>query len=398
MTMSNLHRLQLLVGVLFFGFVLPAKAQAECVALVGGEAFVEGAFKKGLTVMTQDERIVAVGGDVNVPKGCRRIDAKGKIVTPGLIHPLSNIGLVEVELEAHSVDSRGPESPQGVRASFGVHEAYNPRSVAIPVARIAGVTSALIAPGGGIVSGTGAWVDLKGASQGETVKRTNVAVYANLGRGEGSRATKLHILRTLLNEARIYQKKKPDWEKQKFRRFQFSFVELEAMLPVLKRELPLVVYADRASLAKAKVPVIVNAMVNAPENFDRIYARADNAMILSNAGVPVMLTASRFGAADVRKLTQAAGNAVRAGMDHDKAIAALTQVVAETFGMTDYGKIAVGARANLVVWSGDPLELSTLAEHVLISGQTIPLVSRQTKLRERYRVLPGTSPNPSFDY
>ena len=96
-----------------------------------------------------------------------------------------------------------------------------------------------------------------------------------------------------------------------------------------------------------------------------------------------------------RKLAQAAGNAVRAGLPHADAIKAITQNPADAFGMTKLGRLSPGARANVVVWSGDPLELSSSPKHVFIGGKPIPLVSRQTRLRDRYRTLPG-SPAPAL--
>ena len=143
-----------------------------------------------------------------------------------------------------------------------------------------------------------------------------------------------------------------------------------------------------AALAEKKIPVLIDPLLESPESFDRMGARADNAKRLHEAGVQVMF--STFWTHNMRTLAQVAGNAVRAGLPKRAGIDAITRVPAEAFGMTDRGAIAVGKRANLVVWSGDPLEVTSAPERVLIGGKDAPLVSRQTRLFQRYKELPGT--------
>jgi imidazolonepropionase-like amidohydrolase len=144
-------------------------------------------------------------------------------------------------------------------------------------------------------------------------------------------------------------------------------------------------------LARRKIPVIVDPMENLPTRFESLHARSDQPAILSRAGVNVIL--STFTGHQVRNLWQAAGNAVRFGMDHDAAIRAITEAPAAAFGVPDRGKIEPGAVANLVVWSGDPLDTATRVEHVIVRGRELPLDSRQRRLLERYRTLPVTRAN-----
>lgn len=139
-------------------------------------------------------------------------------------------------------------------------------------------------------------------------------------------------------------------------------------------------------LAARKVPVVVQPTLNLPERFEKLGARADNAALLRKAGVPVIL--STFSTHNVRKLRQAAGNAVRAGMSHADALEAVTAAPARALGRDDIGTIEAGKAADLVVWSGDPFELSTRVERLYINGEPASLDNRQQKLFERYQQLP----------
>lgn len=143
-------------------------------------------------------------------------------------------------------------------------------------------------------------------------------------------------------------------------------------------------------LAASNTAVVVNTLDNLPRNFDRLGARLDNAMILHNAGVTVAFSA--FQSANARRVRFFAGNAVANGMSWPEALAAITASPAEIWGLDDAGTLTVGKRADLVVWNGDPLDVNTWAERVMIGGEWMPMRSRQTRLRERYRDLGGATP------
>ena len=421
MRLTLLHIVGLVAAI-----AAPSTAAATpCTVIAGGTVHTpEGAVSSGTVVIIGTD-IASVGASVTIPDGCREVDASEAVVTAGFVHPQSVLGIVEVGLERASVDLRPDGSHDPVHPSFAVHESYNPDAVAIPVTRIAGVTSAIVVPQEGTFSGWSAWVDLAGNTQAETVQKPQLAQHLRLGSRDGARGTALHRASLLFDEATRYAKNRGDWLKNKHRAFRFGAAELEAILPVLKRQVPLVVHADRASdieaalrlaetyglrmilasateawrhaevLAERKIPVILDPITNAPESFDRYFARGDAAAVLSKAGVPVVLTTSDFTSHNLRKLAQAAGNAVRSGMPHAAALAAVTSVPADAFGMPRHGRLTAGARANVVVWSGDPFELSSSPRHVFIAGKEISLVSRQTRLRDRYRTLPG-SPAPAL--
>jgi imidazolonepropionase-like amidohydrolase len=405
--------------------VLPySDARAEepgSVAITHAKVYLPGerAPLEDATVVLANGKIAAVGVQVAVPPGARVIDGHGKTVTPGFIDARAAVGVVEIDQEAQTdeTDVRGTFAP-GLRMIDG----YNPRSALVPIARAGGVTSVVVAPSQGLLEGQSAFVDLAGDTVDDAVVRPAIAQNARVDEdiaqsSAGTRGGMWMMLREALEDARFYGAHRAQYDANGARHLSLRRVELEALQPVIRGEQPLVLEAHRASdieaalrlgqefklrlvlqgasegwmiagaIARAKVPVIVDPMENLPALFDRLHARTDNAALLSAAGVKVVI--STFSAHQARLLWQHAGNAVRLGMDHDAAIRAITETPAEVFGVQGYGKIEPGAVANVVVWSGDPLETSTTAEHVFVRGKEQSFETRQRLLLERYRVIEG---------
>jgi imidazolonepropionase-like amidohydrolase len=271
-----------------------------------------------------------------------------------------------------------------------------------------------------LISGQSAWVDLDGATAAEAVAAAPLALHVHLdgdAPGEGAgHGTAILKVREAFDDARTFQKSRAAWERNQTRRFAPSRLDLEALAGALDEKLPVVFHVDRAAdilaalaiarefklrpviaggaeawkvattLAAAKVPVIIFPLQQ-PSSFDALGAREDNAALLDKAGVAVGV--STGDTHNARKLRQVAGNAVRSGLPYEAALAAITRVPAEALGMgARYGTLAVGKAANLVVWSGDPLEIGTQVLDVVIRGRRIPLKSRQSALLEKYRRLP----------
>jgi imidazolonepropionase-like amidohydrolase len=355
---------------------------------------------------------------VAIPAGAVRIDAAGRIVTPGLFDSGTNLGLVEIEAVDASVDVRAPTQEDLVAAGFRVLDGINPSSMVIPVTRIAGVTTAMSRPQGGLFAGQGAIIDLLGETQEAMIVREPAAMFANMGeaaRGavQGARGATTMLFREVLEDARAYGANRQSFERREFRELSVDRIDLEALQPVLAGEMPLVVEAHRASdirtllrlareygfrpivyggteawmvaeeLARERVPVIVKVLQNLPESFEKLGATYENADRLNRAGVPVAITTGdTFRSFTLR---QEAGNAVAHGMDHAEAMRAITLYPAQIWGVAeDYGSLEVGKVANVVVWDGDPLELLTPVTNLIIRGQEVPLVSRETLLRDRY--------------
>ncbi len=403
--------------------LLPASAAAEesaPVAIVHGTVYVPGdhAPLEDATVVLWRGKVLAVGTDVAVPPDARVVDARGKVVTPGFIDADTTVGVVDVDLEATANDTDArPEMAPAAR----MIDSYNPRSVVVPITRAGGVTSVIVTPRAGALRGQSAFVDLAGDTVAEALVRPVVAQYASVDermaqRMGGTRSTLWLGLREALEDARFYATHRAQYDANAVRPLSLRRPNLEALVPVVRGEQPLVVSAHRASdieaalrlgdelklkivlegaseawmvaddIARHKVSVIVDPLENLPERFDRLHSRSDNAALLSRSGVHVVI--STFAAHEARLLWQRAGNAVRLGMDHDDAIRAVTEAPADAFGLKGYGRLEKGAVGNVVVWSGDPLETSTRVEHVFIRGKEEPLETRQTLLLNRYRRLP----------
>jgi imidazolonepropionase-like amidohydrolase len=402
---------------------IATSARAQTIAITGGTVYpVSGPKIDGGTVLLRDGMIAAVGADVAIPDGAARVDATGRWVTPGLIHLRTTLGL-------RLLDSGGQEETQEdvaegeVKAAFNVAEALDPASMTIPVARMEGITSAVAAPSDGLIPGQAALIDLAGARVDEMLVKAPVAMLADLSEGGkesggGSRAGAVLRLRRVLRDALEYAQRKEDFRRAQIQPLAATAEDLEALQPVLRGELPLFVIANRRSdiesalriagefklriaiyggveawqaapaLVAAKVPVILEPLTDVP-SFDALGARLDNSTLLREAGVAVV--AAQSDAAHFRDLRQAAGNEVRNGMPWAEALRSVTLAAAEVALVGDrYGSLDAGKVGNVVVWSGDPLELSSRVEHLFIRGRAVPLVSRQTELLERYRRLPPT--------
>lgn len=408
--------------VIGLGLVGSARAEAPCVVLAGGKAWLPGARLAEVDLVLRAGRIEAVGAGVS-GSGCARVDASGKTITAGFVDPYTSLGLVEISGEDSTVDTElkalHQDGQSAIRAAVRASLGYNPRSIAIPVTRLHGVTSAVVVPTGGLVSGGAFWVDLAGESRAAIV-REPIAMVANLGARAESRASGMYVFDLALKEALLWMKQKGAWEKRQRADFETPTLDLEALGPVVRGEIPVLANVNRAAdiesllalsegtkvrfvlvggaeawlvakeLAARKVPVIVDPLLYGPGGFDQLRARPDNAALLAAAGVPVMM--SVMNTHQTRKLRQVAGNAVREGLRWEDALLAVTERPAEAFGLAGYGRLEAAAVANVVVWSGDPFELSSRAERVYIRGVEVPKTSRQTELRDRWRRIAPESP------
>lgn len=375
------------------------------------------------TVIIRNGKIAAVGTKVRIPSGAKVFPGDGAVVTAGLIDASTTLGLVEVSMVSEANDGFfSSEADDKVHAAFRVVDGYNARSVAIPIAHSGGVTSVVASPRGSLISGQAALMRLTGKSTAGATVRTPIAMVATLGSrvmgGSPSRGVVIERLREVLDDARQYKSMRGAYQRNQARQFSAERLDLEALQPVLAGRMPLVIRAHRASdllaaarmagelkikviieggteawvvadaLAEAKIPVVLDPLENLPYNFDRIRARNDNATRLAKAGVKVAIS-TLGSASNVRRLRQLAGNAVANGMPWHQALDSITRVPAELYGAKKLGRIDVGAPADLVVWSGDPLELSTSPLAVIIAGEMMPMTSRQTLLRDRYRQIPS---------
>ena len=410
-----------------------ASLQAQTVAITGGTVYpVSGPAIQNGTVLMRDGKIVAVGADVAVPAGAQRIDASGKIVTPGLIDAATTLGLIEIGGEPQTRD-RNANGTDGIAASFRAWDGLNSESVNWAPARNEGVTSAVVLPAGGLVSGGAAMVDLAEGTAAQMIRRAPVVMVAQIddprAAQTGARGELIGKLRNLIEDVKFYQAHKADYDRAATRNLTAPRVDLEAMIPVVEGKLPLAIAAERVDdieaalrlakeynlkimimggaeawlaandLAAAHVPVVAGAMNNIPSSFETLNQRQENLGILSKAGVPVAIIGNNGDGDEelfnVRNVKYEAGNAVAYGMTHEAALRAVTLAPAEMFGVADHvGSLQPGRDANVVIWSGDPFEFSTRAEHVYIHGRDVISPSRQDMLTQRYKTLPPKYSQP----
>lgn len=417
----------LLGGVWVVALALSATAlSAETVAITGGRVVTLGPAGTidGGTVLIQDGKIRAVGRDVSIPAGARRIDATGKMVTPGFMDSLARLGLVEVGAVEETVDTR-TENDQ-ITAAFNVADALNPRSMLMATNRVEGLTRAVVAPapGSSLIAGQGALIHLGGSN--DFLLRSPTGMFAVLGStgarfAGGSRAAGMLQLREVLHDAREYARDRKSYEQGNRRELAVSRLDLEALQPVLEGKMPLVLAVNRASdvqaalrmakeeklklilagcgecwvvageIAAAKVPVLITPLNNLPGNFDVLGATLENAARLHRQGVTfAFMSVSAHEAYSIR---QQAGNAVSYGLPWEAALAALTSAPARLWGIDEsYGTLEPGKDADVVVWTGDPLEVVNWAEAVFIRGAQMPMTSRQMELRDRYKDVGGATP------
>ncbi len=416
--------------------LISSSVLAENVAIVGGKVVTggpEGTIENG-TVLIVDGKISAVGAGLPAPEGYRLIDAGGRYVTTGLMVPYSSLGVQEINLEKSTVDHIvnspspffKPASKVPFSAAFDISYAINPKATAIPVTRIEGITRAVVAPAGTdkIFAGQAAIIDLAGNFDFLTKSRAAMLVeYGISGKDKagGSRGTAMVYLIKALEEAQAAaqppkRSRKKGAGAASGKGMLLHPMDLAALLPVIKGEVPMVVIASRAAdlmslvglkerfadldlvilggaeawmvadaLAAAEIPVILDPTANLPSSFEALGSTLENAARLQAAGVMIAIANGGSPGHNSRLITQAAGIAVAHGLDWDAAFAAITINPARIFGVDgQLGSLEAGKLADVVIWDGDPLELMASPDMVFINGQETPLVSRQTKLRDRY--------------
>ena len=334
-------------------------------------------------------------------------------MTPALFAGITAAGLSEIGMVYEAVDSRLNELYTGLmHPEFDVRKAYNPLSSVVPVTRIEGYGYTLLAAAFGdrTISGQGSLVRFDGgfdSFEGNTIVFVNVDGYSGNKIG-GSRAAHWMLLETafsplttkqgngfwlthnehpLINQTgRATLKNARENGIFVFRANRASDI-LQALAFSQQHSLNAVIsggqeaWIVREELVASGTPVVINALDNLPGSFDGLGARLDNATLLHEAGITLLFTSGETH--NARKLRQVAGNAVANGLPYEVAIAAMTSLPAEIFG----GKprmIAPGLRADVVIWSGDPLDVSSAADQVIIDGKLDPMTSRQTELLQRY--------------
>jgi imidazolonepropionase-like amidohydrolase len=416
---------------------ISAFAQDNPVALKGGKLLTvsHGVIENG-TVVMQGGKITAVGAanTVNVPANAQVIDATGMTIYPGLIDSESQLGLTEISAENMTNDL--VELSDEIMPHMHTAEAFHAESALIPVARMNGITNAVVAPeGGDTLPGQDSFIQLAGANSSEMLLIRDNAMPLNFTGDERRNkggfekrkfpSTRMGLaaqLRQAFIDAQDYKAKLVDFDRKKADAAQNKKPEplapkrdlkLEALIPYLEGKKTIVLAAESPSdlqtavrlanefklkfvlnhiahsqpvldyVASLKVPVIVGPIYEAPkedERYDTIYSLPAQ---LYKRGVKIVFAS--YSAHNVRNLPDQAGFATAFGLPYDEALKAITLNAAEVWGVADQlGSLDVGKTANVVMAKGDPLDVKTDVKQVFIQGRAIPMTSRQTQLRDEY--------------
>ncbi len=430
-------------------------AQAATVAIINARILSPNAAEiANGTVVVRDGKIVSVGAGGATPAGAQVVDAKGGVVTPGFVAVNSSLGAVEIS----AVGDDASVNSNDLGAAFDIQYALNPDSVVIPVARLGGITSAIVTPraeggqgGAGehddsgvegtsgaatsdhahsLFAGQAAVIQL--AKGQEMLVKPRVAMVSPFGEAGakvagGARGANFVLLKEALGDVRAYMRNRAAFERAGYRDLSLSRADLEALIPVVEGRMPLVAVANRASdiravlklareeklkliltgaaeawrvapeIAAAGVPVILNPVLDRPTSLETLGSTLENAARLEKAGVVVAIEGNS-GAHRAHEMRYNAGIASANGMTRQGALAAITLNPARIFGVADrLGSLEPGKDADLVIWSGDPFEPLSRPQLILVRGEAQPLRSRQLELRDRYLDLKRPMP-PGYTY
>jgi len=433
-------RIQTLLAGAVAALALVGPAAAQDVAITGGRVLTGTSVIENGTVVVRNGRIVSVGTGA-APAGLRTIDARGQVVTPGFVAVDSGLGGSEVGSVRGSNDLSN--NANTLSAAFDLSYGLDPWSFTLPVARLGGVTRAVVTPqhagsGGGhshddsdfagaghggfqspgLFAGQAAVIKLGGADILVKPRVAMVAPFGEAGKGVagGARGAEFVLFKETLAEVRLYARNKAAYDRAALRDLSLSRADLEALIPVANGSMPLIVSVNRAAdiqqvlrlareegvkvildgaaegwlvaeeIAAAKVPVLLHPITNLPGNFEMRAARMQNAAALNAAGVVIAIKGNEGSTHRARDIRYNAGNAVSHGLPFAAAIQAITVNPARIFGFDgQFGELKPGAAGDVVVWSGDPLEPLSQPSAVFIDGVEQPLQARNLLLRDRYR-------------
>ena len=399
---------------------LAATSQAETIFVDNATIATQtsqGTFEAA-DIIIKDGIVLRIGAELTAPDNATIIEGDKLYVTPGFFAPFSHVGLVDVSLEKSTNDVRSGEAVTS--ASESAADSFNPKAAAIANTRIEGITRIGAVPSAThhIISGTGLVANTSGRFN--SIENEAAFIFIRLGEdgasiAGGSRAAALAQLRAALNDGLSYPARFNEADNGDT----LSRFDAAAMVSAVRGQIPIMIEADRASdllrIAKIKkdysrlniiivgaaeawmvsdqvkaagLKLLIDPHDNLPDNFEKLGARADHAALLADANIPFsFMTRTANLSHNIRVLPQHAGNAVAEGLAWEDAISAMTTVPLSWFGLQRSGQIRSGAAANLVVWDGDPLEVTSSPTHIYIDGEKQSLESRQTALRDRYNPL-----------
>src|SRR3954471_8547929 len=416
-----------------------AAPSSETIAIKGGKllTITHGVIENGVVVM-HNGRITAVGGaGTAIPAGAKVIDATGMTVYPGLIDSETHLGLTEISAERITNDEI--ELSDEIMPHMHVYDAFHAETTLIPVTRLNGITNAIVAPASGdTLPGQDSFIQLAGPSATEMLTVRDIAMPLNFTgqqrRNQSFEQAKFPFtrmgmatqLRQAFIDAQEYEQKLTAYDKKKSGGSNDDKdkekgpgappkrdLKLEALLPYLHGKKPVVLAAEQPNdlltalelanefhlkvilnhvthsaslldkIAATGLPVIIGPIYEQPKESERYDAVYSMPAQLAKRGVKIAFAS--YDSHQARNLPYAAGYAVGFGLPADEALKAMTINPAQIWGVDkDLGSLDIGKMGNVVVANGDPLDVKTDVKHVFIQGQEIPLVSKQTELRDQY--------------
>jgi len=411
----------------------PEPGPRETVAIRGAHLFpVSGPDIANGTIVISDGKIVAIGSNVTVPSGARVIDGAGLSVYPGMMDASTAMGLAEITQGANAtVDNSetGNWNPN-VSALWGI----DPHSAHIGVTRVVGITHVISSPGGSILAGQSALINMAGFTAPGMAVVPRIATVIQLpsagGRGGGggrfgggapaatpaAGSTPLDSLKQMLDDARAYKVATEAYAKDKTLPRPTTDLVLAALGPALSGEMPVIFPAQSVAqikevvkfaeeqkltpiviggrdawrmtdyLVEHKVPIIYTNTLGFPtyedDGYDAAYAAPAK---LRAAGVTFAISAGESNP-DVRNLPYHAGKAASFGLSKEDALKSVTLWPAEIFGVADkLGSLEVGKIANIVVTNGDMLEARTDTKYLFIDGRNVPLATKHSELYDTFK-------------
>jgi imidazolonepropionase-like amidohydrolase len=405
---------------------------SEVTAIRGGKLLTvsHGVIENGVIVM-QNGKITAMGGaNTAIPKSAKVIDASGMTVYPGLIDSETHLGLTEISADRMTNDTL--ENSDEIMPHMHVYDAFHAETALIPVTRINGITNAIVSPANGdTLPGQDSFIQLAGKSAEEMILVRDIAMPMNFTgaqrRNQNFDSAKYPFtrmgmatqLRQAFIDAQDYDQKMAAYEKKKSGDADKAGappkrdLKLEALLPYLHGQKPVILAAEESNdvqtamglarefhlkvilnhlshassvldqVAASGFPVIVGPIYEQPKESERYDAVFRLPAEMAKRGIKIAFAS--YDAHNSRNLPYAAGYATAFGLSPEEALKAITLNPAQMFGVDkELGSLDVGKTANVVVANGDPLDVKTDVKHVFIDGQEIPLVNKQTELRDQY--------------
>ena len=394
---------------------------------------VSGATIENGTVVIQNGKIASVGANVTIPGGAERIDGKGLTVFPGMIDAGTNMGLAEIGQGAPATIDVAETGTMNANAK--AIKGINPHTSHVNVTRVNGITTVLSAPAGGVISGQAAVINLTGSTQDEMAVVPEFGLVINFPRittfsftpGVGAqpvdfaeairrRDRNIEELKKMFKEAETYARVRDAYAKDKTLPFPTYDIRMEAMIPYIRGEKPVIFTAERErdirsiirfveetrvkaiiagggdawkaadGLKKNNIPVIFTNIYSLPAQDDDPYDYFyEGPSKLQKAGVKFAVSTGD-GGAEVRDLPYHAGLAGAFGLGRDEALKSVTLYPAQILGIADrYGSIETGKIANIVVADGDILDPRTNIKYLFINGRLLPLSSRHTDLYDAFK-------------